>query len=145
MSSSPPRLTVCPWTCFFRPFLFPFFQIIDFNLSKLIADQGNSSVAAMNPRWLAPELMQGERATLASDVFAFGVVLWEVMTWQLPWGSANPWTVSCPAGGWETRAAGHVPACPPARPLAACMHATWPCTEAFDGGVALSAARPTWS
>lgn len=97
-----------------------FFQITDFNLSKLIADQGNSSVAAMNLRWLAPELMQGERATLASDVFAFGVVLWEAMTWQLPWGSANPWTVSCLPGGGGTRETGHVHAC---------MHASWPCGE----------------
>ena len=88
----------------------------------------------MNPRWLAPELMQGERATLASDVFAYGVVLWEAMTWQLPWGSANPWTVSHAAawpwpmewrlapGGWcggEALVCAHacppVLACPPAR------------------------------
>ena len=94
------------------PFLSSFFQITDFNLSKLIADQGNSSVAAMNPRWLAPELMQGEQATLASGVFAFGVVLWEVMTWKLPWGSANPWTVSCLLGGGEPGGQGiRMPAC----------------------------------
>ena len=71
----------------------------------------------MNPRWLAPELMRGERATLSSDVYAFGVVLWEVMTWQLPWGNANPWTVSRAAGGRTPLAGGHahaylhMPAC----------------------------------
>ena len=26
-----------------------------------------------------------------ADVFAFGVVMWEVATWLLPWGAANPW------------------------------------------------------
>lgn len=30
---------------------------------------------ATNPRWLAPEVMRGERATKAADVFAFGVVM----------------------------------------------------------------------
>lgn len=28
------------------------------------------------PRWLAPEVLEGEQATLASDVYSFGVVLW---------------------------------------------------------------------
>lgn len=32
----------------------------------------------MNPRWLAPEVMQGGHATQASDVFSFGVVMHEV-------------------------------------------------------------------
>ena len=98
----------------------PFFQIADFNMSRL-SDQGNSSVAAMNPRWLAPELMQGERATLPSDVFAFGVVLWEAMTWQLPWGAANPWTVSwLQPLAWREAPVGHrrLPACLPACALA---------------------------
>jgi hypothetical protein len=42
-------------------------QVTDFNLSKLLEQDGrSSSMAAMNPRWLAPEVMRGERATLAS-------------------------------------------------------------------------------
>ncbi len=42
-------------------------QVTDFNLSRIVEDtQGGSSMAAMNPRWLAPEVMQGERATQAS-------------------------------------------------------------------------------
>jgi hypothetical protein len=30
----------------------------------------------MNPRWLAPEILKGGRASVSSDVYAFGVVLW---------------------------------------------------------------------
>ncbi len=35
----------------------------------------------------APELVlvKGARASKASDVFAFGLVMWEVLTWELPW------------------------------------------------------------
>lgn len=31
------------------------------------------------------------RCSRIADVFAFGVVMWEVATWLLPWGAANPW------------------------------------------------------
>lgn len=44
-------------------------------------------------RWLAPEILSGGVASTASDVFAFGVVLWELMTWRLPWSSSNPWGI----------------------------------------------------
>jgi serine/threonine protein kinase len=52
-----------------------------------------SSMAATNPRWLAPEILGGNNATFASDVYSFGVVMWELMTWDLPWGVTNPWQV----------------------------------------------------
>ncbi|PRW33836.1 Serine threonine- kinase CTR1 [Chlorella sorokiniana] len=67
--------------------------VTDFGIARIVEDAAHSggSMAAMNPRWLAPELMQGHRATPASDVYAFSVVLHELLTWQLPWGSTNPW------------------------------------------------------
>jgi hypothetical protein len=70
-------------------------KVSDFNLSKLLEEgAAMSSMAATNPRWLAPEILAGNPATFASDVYAFAVVLWEILTWELPWGPTNPWQVS---------------------------------------------------
>jgi serine/threonine protein kinase len=45
----------------------------DFNLSKLMEENSvMSSMAATNPRWLAPEILAGANASYASDVYAFG-------------------------------------------------------------------------
>ena len=77
-------LVTFAWTC----------KVSDFNLSKIMEETTRStSLQAMNPRWLAPEVLNGGVATLQSDVFAYGVVLWELLTFQLPWGTSNPWGI----------------------------------------------------
>jgi len=69
-------------------------KVSDFNLSKLLEEGAvMSSMAATNPRWLAPEILGGNNATFASDIYSFAVVMWEMMTWELPWGVTNPWQV----------------------------------------------------
>lgn len=69
-------------------------KVCDFNLSRVLEDSAVlSSVAATNPRWLAPEILAGKGYTFASDVFAFGVILWEVLTWTVPWPDHGPWQV----------------------------------------------------
>ena len=45
------------------------------------------------PCRLAPELFAGMKANKASDIFAMGVVLWEIMTMEFPWGNCNPWSI----------------------------------------------------
>jgi alpha-tubulin suppressor-like RCC1 family protein len=52
-----------------------------------------TSTAAANPRYLAPEVMEGRDYSTASDVFAFGIIMHELLTWQLPWPNVNPWNV----------------------------------------------------
>ena len=53
-----------------------------------------NSIAANNPHWLAPEILQGMKFSRASDVYPFGTILWELMTWKFPYetdgGPRNP-------------------------------------------------------
>eukprot|EP00884_Botryococcus_braunii_P005426 jgi/Botrbrau1/14885/Bobra.0248s0004.1 len=46
-----------------------------------------------NSRFLAPEVTMGEKHTKASDVFAFGMIMYEVLTWTQPWGDLNPFQI----------------------------------------------------
>jgi serine/threonine protein kinase len=73
-------------------------KVADFNLSKLVegTDSCNSKTGTMagaNPKWLAPEVIGGFSATEKGDVFSYGVVLWELLTWEIPWNKVSPWTV----------------------------------------------------
>lgn len=36
------------------------------------------------------QVTMGEKHTKASDVFAFGMIMYEVLTWTQPWGDLNP-------------------------------------------------------
>lgn len=67
-------------------------QVCDFNLSAFGRGPAGSAVPG-NPRWLAPEVLQGERATAASDTYAFALLLWELLTWQLPWSGMDVFQV----------------------------------------------------
>lgn len=65
-------------------------KIIDFGLSKSFeaGHLGGSSVAGAKGSymWMAPELHQQERIySTASDVFAFGMLIYEVISSKLPW------------------------------------------------------------
>jgi serine/threonine protein kinase len=42
------------------------------------------------PAWASPEQLNGKHAGEPSDVWSFGVVMWEVMTRQVPWVGCTP-------------------------------------------------------
>ena len=39
--------------------------------------------------WCAPEIMLGERPTMKSDVYAFGVIMFEIISLRTPFGETN--------------------------------------------------------
>ena len=73
-----------------------YLQVCDFNLSEILKHQPAATPMgdeATNPTWLAPEVLSGERASAASDVYGFGCVLWELLVWRLPWARQPPYQV----------------------------------------------------
>ncbi|KAL4560187.1 hypothetical protein LXL04_032336 [Taraxacum kok-saghyz] len=42
------------------------------------------------PQWMAPEVLRNEQADEKSDVYSYGVVLWEITTEKIPWDDLNP-------------------------------------------------------
>jgi hypothetical protein len=61
--------------------------VSDFGISKSLnaatAQTGNN--AKGSAPWMSPEALAAEPATEPRDVYAFGVVMWEIMSLQKPW------------------------------------------------------------
>jgi serine/threonine protein kinase len=62
--------------------------VSDFGISKHQTNAtqtvAGSGIQGSMP-WMAPEALEGEPATAAGDVFGFGVIMWEIMSRQVPW------------------------------------------------------------
>src|SRR4029079_12849388 len=66
-------------------------KLLDFGIAKLLAgeDRDGSTLSTvgdrpMTPAYAAPEQIRGEPVTVASDVYALGVLLFELITGELP-------------------------------------------------------------
>ena len=66
--------------------------LLDFGLARLHHSDATvlrTGMVAGTPGYLAPELLYGQRPTKASDVFALGVVLHQVLTGEMPLDAGN--------------------------------------------------------
>jgi eukaryotic-like serine/threonine-protein kinase len=67
-------------------------QLLDFGLSHLAGDAGSATATGVvlgSPAYMAPELLAGARPSAASDFYALGVLLYELLCLRLPFGAGE--------------------------------------------------------
>jgi serine/threonine protein kinase len=71
-------------------------KLLDFGIAKLVDPSGRglgttaTGFALMTPQYASPEQILGERVAAPSDVYALGVILYELVTGELPYRPTSP-------------------------------------------------------
>jgi len=67
------------WTC----------KVADFGLTRFISEKRQMTQVG-TPMWMAPEIIMGRKYTERADVYAFGIILWEILTRMEPYEDKEP-------------------------------------------------------
>ena len=68
-------------------------KVCDFGLVRFRMNETHVATShnrAGTPGWMAPEVLRGEKFDETSDLYSFGVVLWEMLTLEQPWKEVDP-------------------------------------------------------
>jgi serine/threonine-protein kinase len=71
-----------------------FVKVLDFGLVKQLDEGGGDHLTQTglfmgSPKYMAPEQIRGEKVSAATDVYALGVVLFEMLTGKVPFDKGN--------------------------------------------------------
>lgn len=69
-----------------------FVKVLDFGLAKILGDQGQTKLTADgsvmgSPRYMAPEQARGQQVDVRADLYAMGVILYEMLSGRPPFVS----------------------------------------------------------
>ncbi|CAI0466968.1 unnamed protein product [Linum tenue] len=65
-------------------------KVGDFGLSRLKHKTFLTTKSGKGtPQWMAPEVLRNEASDEKSDIYSFGVILWELATEKIPWDNLN--------------------------------------------------------
>ncbi|KAK9839216.1 hypothetical protein WJX81_001874 [Elliptochloris bilobata] len=69
-------------------------KVADFGLAQMRSNVLPSTGAGFGtPEWMAPEVLRCQACDERSDVYSYGVVLWELLTGDVPWVKLHPMQV----------------------------------------------------
>ena len=71
-------------------------RVADFGIARAIGDESLTATGAMlgSVEYFSPEQARGERATAATDIYALGIVLYELVTGTRPFVGDSPYAVA---------------------------------------------------
>jgi serine/threonine protein kinase len=64
-------------------------QVADFGLTRFISEKKQMTQVG-TPMWMAPEIIMGKKYTEKADVFAMGIIIWEILTRLEPYEDKEP-------------------------------------------------------
>src|SRR5690606_24487688 len=71
-------------------------KVLDFSVAKLLADRGFRTAAGMvfgTPEYMSPEQGRGRQLDSRSDLYALGIIGYEMLTGRVPFADSNPMAV----------------------------------------------------
>lgn len=65
-------------------------KIADFGVARVVEGPGVMTAETGTYRWMAPEVIEHKPYGQKADVFSFGVVVWELLTGEVPYSDMTP-------------------------------------------------------
>ena len=64
----------------------------DFGLSRFLTNSSKEKNHGRigTPHWMAPEILKGGKYEPSADVFSYGMILWELLTYRIPYHNIDP-------------------------------------------------------